>query len=41
MADAVGLQASVWILLVLPGIAGVLALTLSPGRHGDAPKRGA
>jgi hypothetical protein len=36
-----GLRASVWILLALPGIAGVLALTLSPGRRGDAPKRGA
>jgi MFS transporter, FSR family, fosmidomycin resistance protein len=41
LADAVGLQTSVWILLALPGIAGMLALMLSPGRHGDASKRDA
>lgn len=32
LADALGLRASVWILLALPGIAGLLALTLSPTR---------
>jgi FSR family fosmidomycin resistance protein-like MFS transporter len=41
LADAVGLHASVWILLVLPGIAGVLALTLSPSRRGNLPQRDA
>jgi FSR family fosmidomycin resistance protein-like MFS transporter len=33
LADALGLQASVWMLLVLPGIAGLLALTFSPARR--------
>lgn len=30
LADALGLSVSVWILLILPGIAGLLALTLTP-----------
>jgi len=34
LADVFGLRASVWILLVLPGIAGVLGLTLAPIRRG-------
>jgi FSR family fosmidomycin resistance protein-like MFS transporter len=38
LADALGLEASVWILLALPGIAGVLALMLSPRRRDHAPK---
>jgi FSR family fosmidomycin resistance protein-like MFS transporter len=33
LADALGLRASVWLLLVLPGIAGLLGLTLSPTRR--------
>jgi FSR family fosmidomycin resistance protein-like MFS transporter len=34
LADALGLSVSVWILLALPGAAGLLALTLSPTRRG-------
>lgn len=41
LADALGIEASVWILLALPGIAGVLALMLSPGRRSDALKEAA
>lgn len=43
LADALGLRTSVWILLALPGIAGLLALTFSPARRavratqGDGP----
>ncbi len=33
LADTLGLHSSVWILLALPGIAGLLALTLSPARR--------
>jgi FSR family fosmidomycin resistance protein-like MFS transporter len=32
LADALGLRTSVWILLALPGIAGLLASTFSPAR---------
>ena len=32
LADMFGLQMSVWLLLILPGIAGLIALTLSPPR---------
>ena len=32
LADLFGLQISVWLLVLLPGIAGLIALTLSPPR---------
>ena len=32
LADLFGLQMSVWLLVLLPGIAGLIALTLSPPR---------
>lgn len=37
MADLLGLRASVWILLLLPGIAGLLALGVPPTSPGRAP----
>jgi len=33
LADALGLRVSVWTLLALPGVAGLLALTMSSPRH--------
>jgi MFS transporter, FSR family, fosmidomycin resistance protein len=35
LADALGLHTSVWILVALPGLAGLLALTLAPARSGS------
>jgi len=35
LADALGLHTSVWILVALPGLAGLLALTLAPTRSGS------
>ncbi|OGB96360.1 MAG: hypothetical protein A2Z31_08750 [candidate division NC10 bacterium RBG_16_65_8] len=40
LADALGLRVSVWILLTLPGIAGLLALALSPTRRRVSGTRG-
>jgi FSR family fosmidomycin resistance protein-like MFS transporter len=40
LADALGLRSSVWILLALPGIAGLLALTLSPARGAARSRQG-
>ena len=40
LADALGLRSSVWILLALPGIAGLLALALSSARRAMDATRG-